>query len=367
MTSNPHWSIGDFYKKSWALTWNNKKLWVLGVAMMVFTQSGNSSYNSNSNREDSNQESFQVEAQTQKAPVVQNSEELNTLLQQDEELSDEELDLLFKQQEEILGPVGLAEQVMNPFAYPPFTSLKAGFDQVPIAIKGLLVLEIIAFLVGLIVLAVISSTWAETALIAGVLAATKNKLGSLAEVTRTSFTHLKPMIWLGVVPTLVFVLLCIIALIVFGIAFGIISNTVPLASILLVIGMIVFGVYAILRFVAALVWGGLYIVNDNLSGKEAFTRGNNLGKHTFWKVLRLGSVNVLVLLLLSIVPFIPALVMGVNELNKEAFEQASLIPAVVLFVAALPISSLITSVFYVFSFATFQYGFDSIRHLEEKE
>ncbi len=346
------WSIWGFYKKSWKLAWTHKKLWILGVAVMVFTSGSGNSGSRSKNRDEDRKDRYQVEASVT-SPATESST-----------LSEEELESFFK-------AAGLENGEMtkrlDPFAQPPLSSLKAGFTQVPLFIKGLAIIEVIGLFIALVVFGTISSTWALSALMTGVLAASRDKLGTLAEVTRESFKHLKPLIWVAIVPTLVFMLLFVIVMAVFGVTLGILVNIVPIIGILSTIAFIVFGVFAILRFIAAQIWATRFVVNDNLSGAEAFKQGNALGKHTYWKILRLGTANLIVALLIFGLIFAPALILGVRELSTEVVNQARLLPAIILFVLALPLSALATAIYHVFSFATFQYAFDSVSHMKEEE
>jgi hypothetical protein len=345
------WSIWGFYKKSWKLTWNNKKLWILGVAVMVFTSSGSNSSRSE-NRDEDRKNRYQVEAQV--TPPATDSTAI----------TEQELESLFKTAG--IQNDALAKR-MDPFSQPPLSSLKAGFVQVPLFIKGLAVIEAVGLFIALVVFGTISSTWAMSALMNGVLAASKDKLGTLAEVTRQSFKNIKPLIWVAIVPSVVFILLGGIALVLFGFTLGILVNIVPIIGILLLIVFIILGVYGILRFIAAEVWATLFVVNNKLSGAEAFKQGNALGKHTYWKIVRLGTVNLILALLIYGILFAPALILGVKELSAEVVNQARLLPAVILFVLALPLSALATAIYHVFSFSTFQYAFDSISDMKQEE
>lgn len=286
------WSISELYSKSWEIVKNNKVLWLFGMAAVGF-----SSGSSRTNISSDNFESIQKFFQNNDAGTT--SEKLT----------------------QVLGAS------TNTFA----ETLKNLFFAVPIWLYILLGLGIILLIVVNIVLGIVYQAWVDGALIAGVNAGAVNQKPTISQSSNHAFPAIKGLIWLSIVPSLVFFILVAI---VFGVLiFGIIllpsfTKAIPIIiMILAVVGAIVGWILLTLTQI----WASRRVVLDRKPATESFYSSYRIVKKKFWHMLALAIVNTMLSLVAMFIMVVPVIIIGGVAVFSFIFSKPniSLIPILV--------------------------------------
>ena len=273
--SSSDWSSGDLYSRAWTITKKYKVLWLFGMVAMTAGGSSNWSRSFNSGSNSSTSSPF---ASPSPAPLdnLQSPSMLNSL----------------PDTSHVLGANTSGVENM----------LTGLFAHINPGIWALLGLEIFAFIILGWVITIIKNAWANSALLAAVEDASSDKNPDIESVSSRAISKIKPMAWVQIIPGL---LLFLVALVAFGIpgliiAFGNDALKV-LGGILIIPVTIIFAFFAI-RFALANIWATRLVVTENISGREAFSRGVKIQKKKKWAMLLLGLVNGILGAVIFIVP-----------------------------------------------------------------
>lgn len=244
------WSISELYSKSWQIIKNNKVLWLFGMAAVTFS-SGSSNTNISSENFDSAKKFFQ------------NAETFKNI-----------------------------------------------FFSVPIWIYVLLGVGISLLILINIILGIIYQAWVNGALIAGVNSAASDQKPSISQSSNNAFPAIKGLIWLNIIPTLVFFLT---AALVFGILiFAIVllpsfTKAIPIIiTVIAVIGTLAGWILLTLTQI----WASRRVVLGQKPAAEAFSTSFKIVKKKFWHMLGLAIVNTVLSLVATFILAVPILIVG---------------------------------------------------------
>lgn len=262
------WSISELYSKSWQIIKDNKILWLFGMAAVGFS-SGSSRFNFNSDSFDSIKKFFQ-----------------NT----------------------------------DTFA----ETIKNLFFGVPIWVYALLGLGILLLILINIILGIIYQAWANGALIAGVNAGAVSQKPTISESSHNAFPAIKGLIWLNIIPTLIFFL---ITAVVFGILIlGIVllpsfSKAIPIIlTVIAVIGAFIGWIFLTLTQI----WASRRVALDKKPAAESFSSSFKVVKKKFWHMLALAIVNTMLSLVAMFIMAVPILIVGGIAVFSFIFSKPNL-------------------------------------------
>lgn len=259
----PDWKIGSLYREAWKIVKKYKVLWIFGMAVAAegFSGSGSSRFSENFN---TYQKYFQN---------IQNT-------------SNNDLSM-------VLGAStdALSEHI-------------AGiFGSIPPGMFLLLILEFLLIIGISIILSVIYNCWAEGSLLFGVQEAIANKNISISSASEKSFSVLIKIIQVRIIPNLLILLAFILSLIILpflSIFFG------PL---ILLTAIIWFAFLAVVFLMINLsqIWAVRKIVTGQITAKQALRDGYEIAKKKFLPMILLGILNILLLFIIVMIIFIPAI------------------------------------------------------------
>lgn len=262
------WSISKFYSDAWKLTMTHKKLWILGFAVAIFASGGMSRSSNFHNSQTSSSSSSTSTTQTQQ--IVK---PVGSPLPQ----APGKPVAVFKMTE--LGVAAPPDKVFNDVVH--------SMEQIPAWAYVMLAIEVIIFIVIAVVLSFVARGWAKGALILGVRDAVEKDVVDLASASRAAMGRIPSMIWLSIVPALLF----IVAFIVGTIVIFFVSAISPVIGMIAGIVGIFAAAYYWIRIIVAEILAERYCVRDSLSGRDAFDKGYATAKGHLWKSGRLGILN----------------------------------------------------------------------------
>ena len=175
-------------------------------------------------------------------------------------------------------------------------SLAITFQQIISVIPSyffiLLGLEIFFLATLVIVISLISRAWSNASLIQSIQTAFNDQKPTIRDSSEKAFSALKSLIWLDIVPTLIFFLvtLVVFGLLITGIIFG---RGIEILFIILMIIAVLILIYAFIMLDLTRIWALRIAVLDKLSGSVSFTKGFKLARKKFWSMLLLGLVNLI--------------------------------------------------------------------------
>lgn len=266
---SPDWKISDLYQKSWELIKKQKVLWIFGMAVAGLGGGGGSNFNFDSNSFEGFQKFFNKQAPPPDTET----------------------------------PSNIISQVLGTTATTSGTFWVELFSSVPTYLYVFLALEIIIFVIAIIIVSFISSTWSNASLIHSIqLQLTKNDT-NIRESSEKAFPNIKSLIGL----TLYLLLISfgvILSLIVLSVI-GFVINKI-LGALLSIIAVII-GIIFLLLLTITGIWATRIVVLDQRRAWESIQKGYLLAKKKFWAALLLGIVNTIASL---IVIGIPVAIMG---------------------------------------------------------
>ncbi len=304
------WSISELYSKSWQIIKDNKILWLFGMAA-VGISSGSSRTNISSKNLDSIKKFFQ-----NNDPGTTS----NKLTQ-------------------VLGAS------TDTFA----ETIKNLFFAVPIWLYVLLGLGILLLILVNIVLGMIYQAWTNGALIAGVNAGAVNQKPTISQNSNNAFPAIKGLIWLNIIPTLVFFL---IAAVVFGI---LIFAIVLLPSFTKAIPIIITIVAVIGAFIGWIlltltqIWASRRVVLDKRSAAQSFSSSFRIVKKKFWHMFALAIVNTMLSLVAMFIMAVPLIIVGGVAVFSFIFSKPNLSLLPLLIVVGIVLFLLYTVGYTIFS------------------
>lgn len=324
----PDWTIDELYKKAWAIVKQNKILWIFGAA------AGGYGYNNNLDFDNFDTERFQR---------LFNDSPENT-----QELS------------RVLGDATSAST----------DTITYLFSAVPTSLYIILGLEVLLLILLSIGISLIYQSWATGALLETVQMCIKDGKSTIAEASRKAYAHIKPLLWLTIVPGLILGLVTTVGsvILIAGLILGPTLVKVIMGIALFV--FLLFIIYAYVMLALTTIWAERQIVVDHKPARKAFDAGLAIARKKKWAMLLLGFVNTILVGLIFGVPIIIIifLVFG-GILASNAVESILWIlliiavPLLTLFVVGLTIAGGIMSAFKA---TVWSLAYDNIRGKYEK-
>lgn len=320
------WSIPQFYKKALRLAWNNKKLWVLGVGVVLYASSGSANFNLNN--------STKKEApttQTQSAPSAPS---------------------------DTSSPSFAVRNIGK--------SLLLGLKTAPPVVYIVLGTEITALIISSIIFRMIAQGWASAALIVGVDDAANNRTIDLARIAKEAVGRIKAMVWISLVPTLLVITVALIA----GIALFIAAHFSPAFVIFAGIIFLIALAFALCRISVATMLAYRYCSIEKMPGGDSLKAGLAASKRNVMKGLRLGLANALSLWAFVACAFVPLAVVGyfvfkplLSHNQPHVSGYLILLPFTVIFLLS---AAFVPAIYQVFSYATWHFAFLYMNKLKKE-
>ncbi|MCL5784314.1 MAG: hypothetical protein M1142_03100 [Patescibacteria group bacterium] len=299
-----NWSISELYSKSWQIIKDNKILWLFGMAA-VGLSSGSSRTNIKSGDIDSIRKFFQNnDPGTTSNKITQ-----------------------------VLGAS------TDTFA----ETIKNLFFAVPIWVYVLLGLGILLLILANIILGIIYQAWANGALIAGVNAGAVSQKPTISQSSNNAFPAIKGLIWLNIIPTLIFFLITAVVLVILILGIVLLPSFSKAIPIILTVIAVIGAFIGWLLLTLTQIWASRRVVIDGKPGKQSFLTSFKLAKGRFWKMLGLGIVNILISLAVGFIIAFPLLIAGGITIFSVLFSKSnsSLLGFAIL-------SVIVTALIYIF-------------------
>ncbi|KKS12066.1 MAG: Glycerophosphoryl diester phosphodiesterase, membrane-like protein [Candidatus Daviesbacteria bacterium GW2011_GWB1_41_5] len=157
--------------------------------------------------------------------------------------------------------------------------------------------------------------------------------------TSLSFAGLKGLLWLAVVPQLIFF---IISAIIFAILFFSINLFPEGSGFIPIILMIIFGIVFLIGLLIlnlAQIWAPRRVIIDKKDGRQAFGQSVKMARRKFWKMLGLGAINMILSTVVMMVLVLPILaIVGVwvfGSITSNNFMPSLPVLAVVVVIVAI--------------------------------
>lgn len=277
------WTIPELYKKSWQTVKNNKILWLFGMAVASMASGGISRFNFNPKDLNFWQKLFNNPS------AYPASGRLS----------------------QVLGAATLSQFNMV------FSQIAAA---IPPYVYILLVLEIILAIISWVIFGVISNSWSSASLISGIQKALHGGKPTIRNSSEKAFGHIKPLVWLRIVPGLLLASVSTVIFIVLGFALTLGPTSLRVTAGILMI--ICFGalVYFFIFLILAQIWALRLVVLDGKSGRSALFSGYRISRKKFWPTVLLGLINTIFSILVMAVPAILAaglLIGGVSSFSRN--------------------------------------------------
>lgn len=278
----PDWSISELYEKSFKIVKENKLLWIFGTALAGFS----SNFNTGGNW-DTETDTFQKIFP--QIPQEKTSQAINSVL---------------------------GEATTSPF----FEVLNYTFSQVSIPLLITLIISAMLSIIIFLIISTIYHAWLKSSFIISSDLASKNQKISIEESSLKAFPTIKSMVWLNVVPMIVFSFLIALGVstIVAGFVFG--NTVVKIIFGLLTLIFIGAIFYNLLLFSLTEIWASREIALNKNLGFNSFKRGWKLAKSKFWPSLLLGIVNFIltgIIVSLPIIIIVGLITGGVATLDSS--------------------------------------------------
>ncbi len=273
-SSKKDWEISDLYSKAWNIVKNHKVTWIFGAAVAA-TAAGSTNFRSNSST---------------------NSDDLQHLfnIMPKEATSSAEMT-------KVLG------ESINPFQQ-LFTEI---IQQIPTYYYGLLIAEILFLIIVGILITLIYRAWAHASLIESVYSAFKHNKTAIAEASEAGFKHIKPFIWLDIIPGLIIFIVAFIYGLLF--ALGVILGNTTIKILVLILGII--GIFPLIYYALlisiAVIWAYRETALSDLSTKTAFWKGYQIAKKKKVASLILGFINNISTLIITMAALIIPIGFGI--------------------------------------------------------
>jgi|SRR3989344_6801527 len=249
----PDWSIGELYEKSFKIVKENKILWFFGAALAGLGSNFNSGGDTSGD-----------------------SSSLQELFKQNPQESSNQV---FSQ---VLG-----EATSSPFK----DVLSHTLSQVSIPLLIILGISVVLTLILAIVIGLVYQSWLKSSLIISTDLASKNQKPTIKDSSFKAFPTIKSMIWLDIIPFLVFVLATILAITVITLGFAKGDTLIKIIFGILTLVFIGAFMYNLIMLLLTQIWGSREVALNQKSGFSSFKRGWHLSKVKFWPTLLLGLVN----------------------------------------------------------------------------
>ncbi len=314
--AHSEWNIIDFFKNSFQLLKQNPKLFILGVALVVFSSGGANLRNFNN---------FSNQLKTRENSEVQQNleqilEEPSPEFKLDEQSS---IDFGLSQNKNsqqvaalgsVLGDSFDPQLIAGPGSLDLGSPILAAFSRVPSWVYAIGATELFAFILYAIFFGLIVKAWAQTAMVVGLQQAdqaSEPNNWSLSAAAKQGFHHVQPMIWLNIFPWILITVYFIAGMIGIGVAMALINllhlnNFVSaLISILIILPFFIWILIKVIRTILAIMLGQFYLVFRGLRAKEAFELGQKTLQGNGWRVLSLIGAHFLFSVIITSLIFSP--------------------------------------------------------------
>lgn len=242
------------------------------------------------------------------------------------------------------------------------------FSAIPLWMYLVLGLEILFLIIYLIAFWLIYRAWAEASLLEGVQTSINGQTPTISDNSEKAFRSIKSLIWLNVVPSLVFTLLI---LIVGGILISIIivGNTlVKIIFGLLLIPAVLGIITGWIILTMIMLWASRLVVVDHHAAYEAFKKGYKIMKQKFIPTLLLGVFNTVLTWLLYGAVFT---VMGIFVLGGFLTINQNTVLSILFFVTGgflfflfILLSSVLSGIIATFKASVWSLAYNTIRQTE---
>lgn len=311
--------IWEIYKQAFAIVKRNKTLWIFGMALALY--SGSQGMNISNLRGFTNFDNF----------LSSPDKQVNNLLPK-------------------------AAETLTPL----LDYLKNLFFSIPVSLYILLGLGIaVAVVIGLIISLLVSS-WAKGAAIGAINDAYDGKTVTLRSGALLGLKSLKEMIWLSVIPWLLYFL----ALIVFG-GLSMLLFLIPFLGILLMFLIVPLAIIVFFAIIATQIWAQRVCVLEGKSGKEAFLEGFKIAKANLGEMLLLGCTNCLLnccigVILISALVLLIGLGFGLTAINQY-LGVIFIIGIGTIILVLIILSTLIGGIYTIFKYSTWNILYRKIK------
>jgi hypothetical protein len=332
------WNIINFFKNSFQLLKQNPKLFILGVALVVFSSGGGSlqTYNNFASQFQTDQDS---EVQPNLEQILKEPPPEFKLDEQDSinfGLSQNKKPQQVAALGSVLGDSFDPELIAGPGSLDFMSSILATFNRIPNWIYVTGAVELFSFILYAIIFGLIVSAWAQTAMIIGLQKAdqaSEPNNWSLSAVAKQGFRHVQPMIWLSIFPWILIAVYFTTGMIGIGIVMGLINllhlSNLALAviRILIIVPFLIWILIKIVRTILAITFGQFHLIFKNLRAKEAFALGLQTLKNNSWRVLSLIGIHLIFQTFLTIIIFTPlvSVIIGFVSTNMPVESISELI------------------------------------------
>lgn len=294
---NPGWQISTLYEQAWAIVKQHKILWIFGM----LAGSAGANFNSFSNLGD-------------------------------------------------LGGAGTQEKTESASNVLGAATSSAAdlFALIPTWMYAILGIEILLLISGMVVFMLVYSAWANAALLEGIQSAITKEPVTIRSSSEKAFRSIKSLIWLTLVPSLLFTLAL---LFLFGAligAFLLVSGGMKWLIGFLMVVATIGTIWAAIMLTLTLIWAPRVVVIDQQSALHAFKRGYHLARKKFWSMVILGIVNMILGVLVFIVPLIVVGMVGIALFTGGYFAGEDNPGILVLLIGFGIIVFIITIVGYIF-------------------
>jgi hypothetical protein len=222
----------------------------------------------------------------------------------------------------------------------------------------------LAIIIGLI-FGLIARNWARGSLIGGINDAYDGKEAGLKTSSEHGIKNLKNLIWLSVVPWLLYTLLLLVVGVIVALLMAV---SAPLAIVLGILAGISV-VIAYFSIAATQIWAERVVVIEGKPAKESFFEGWRLVKKHILKMLTLGCFNTLLsccagCLAMSVLLPAIAVIAGMFAVSP-ALGLAFLVPLALVVLPVLFLNLLLNGIYRVFNYSTWNILYRQVRE-EEK-
>lgn len=322
----PDWTIADLYQRSFEVIKKNKILWIFGIAAAGAGLGNYSNFRSFGNFDSDTFKNLPGNL-FKDAPANPSVEHLTQVL-------------------------GSSTDVLSQL-----------FTTVPAYLYILLGLELLLVFIFGMIITLIYKAWADGALIYGIQMASQNATLSIQDLSEKSFTSIKPLIWLQIVPWLIFLLISA-ALSAISISLITIGSTRIVGLIFLFVSLLII-VYGLILLNLSSIWALRKIVLDKQKAADALKLGYKIAREKYWSMSLLGAVNAILGILIMIIPaalIIAPIIGGVFLILKNpSFLPGLIIGGAILFLILIIALQIIGGILYSFKACIWTLAYNSIK------
>lgn len=255
-------------------------------------------------------------------------------------------------------------QVLGASINPLTATIQNVFSAIPAFVWPLLAVEILSLIVLGIVVSLISSSWAQAALIQAIQICLNNQQATIRESSEKAFSSIKSLIWLRIVPNLIFVGISLVGFTVLIVGFVLTGGFIRVIFGILLFALFLIFLYFLILLNLIQIWAQRIAVLDKKSGKASFASGYKIAKKKFWSMLLLGLINTIFSGIVYGIPFLIliGLIIGALSLFSEQSLIAILIAGGVIFFIVITLGfTLLSGLLTAFKASIWTVAYNNIR------